>query len=158
MPENAYMPSPCIGICSTTFGDAICRGCKRYSHEIVHWNQYDFATKQIVWQRLENNRVNILSSAIIISNQQTLEKQLIDKQISFNHQQSPYWWAFDLLRVLAKASEPSHPKRRLIQAGLTLTAESQHHSIQSLYNHLNDRLYQLSQAQYERQNQLLNLS
>ncbi|MCZ6890305.1 MAG: DUF1289 domain-containing protein, partial [Gammaproteobacteria bacterium] len=32
--------TPCIGICSTTYGDLVCRGCKRYAHEIVDWNRY----------------------------------------------------------------------------------------------------------------------
>ncbi|MEC9132488.1 MAG: DUF1289 domain-containing protein, partial [Pseudomonadota bacterium] len=22
-------PTPCVGICSTTYGDLVCRGCKR---------------------------------------------------------------------------------------------------------------------------------
>ncbi|MEM9624509.1 MAG: DUF1289 domain-containing protein, partial [Pseudomonadota bacterium] len=33
--------TPCVGICSTTYGDLVCRGCKRFAHEIVQWNAYD---------------------------------------------------------------------------------------------------------------------
>ena len=32
--------TPCLGICSTTFGDEVCKGCKRFAHEIVSWTKY----------------------------------------------------------------------------------------------------------------------
>jgi uncharacterized protein len=44
--------TPCIGICSTTYGDMICRGCKRFAHEIVAWNGYTDDQRERVWQRL----------------------------------------------------------------------------------------------------------
>jgi len=44
--------TPCVGICSTTYGDLVCRGCKRFAHEIVQWNGYDGEQQERVWQRL----------------------------------------------------------------------------------------------------------
>ena len=44
--------SPCIGICSTTYGDLVCRGCKRFAHEIVGWNGYRDSQRDLVWSRL----------------------------------------------------------------------------------------------------------
>ena len=44
--------TPCIGICSTTYGDLVCRGCKRFAHEIVGWNGYQDAQRDLVWARL----------------------------------------------------------------------------------------------------------
>ena len=44
--------TPCIGICSTTYGDLICRGCKRFAHEIVAWNSYTGEQRDRVWHRL----------------------------------------------------------------------------------------------------------
>ena len=44
--------TPCIGVCSTVFGDTVCRGCRRFSHEVVHWNGYTNEEKRIVWKRL----------------------------------------------------------------------------------------------------------
>ena len=32
--------TPCIGVCSTGIGDAVCRGCKRFTHEVIDWNGY----------------------------------------------------------------------------------------------------------------------
>lgn len=45
--------TPCIGLCSTVYGDAVCRGCKRYDDEIIAWNGYDEARKGAVMQRLD---------------------------------------------------------------------------------------------------------
>lgn len=44
--------TPCIGICSTTYGDLVCRGCKRFAHEIVQWNAFDAEQRGAVWRRL----------------------------------------------------------------------------------------------------------
>lgn len=44
--------SPCIGVCSTTYGDFVCRGCKRFAHEVVAWNQFNEAQRNRVWDRL----------------------------------------------------------------------------------------------------------
>jgi predicted Fe-S protein YdhL (DUF1289 family) len=44
--------TPCVGICSTTYGDLVCRGCNRFAHEIVAWNGYSDDQRSRVWQRL----------------------------------------------------------------------------------------------------------
>ena len=41
-----------MGVCSTTYGDLVCRGCKRYAHEIVGWNGYSDNQRDRVWTRL----------------------------------------------------------------------------------------------------------
>lgn len=48
--------TPCIGICSTTYGDLICRGCKRFAHEIVAWNGYTPEQQERVRERLRTLR------------------------------------------------------------------------------------------------------
>lgn len=44
--------TPCVGTCSTTYGDLVCRGCKRFAHEIVQWNAFDREQRRVVWERL----------------------------------------------------------------------------------------------------------
>lgn len=44
--------SPCVGICSTTFGDDICYGCKRTYLEVIQWNTMNDHEKDKVNQRL----------------------------------------------------------------------------------------------------------
>ena len=45
--------TPCVGICSTTYGDLVCRGCKRFAHEVVAWNGYEETQREAVWRRLQ---------------------------------------------------------------------------------------------------------
>ena len=45
--------TPCAGRCSTTFGDNVCRGCRRFSHEIIHWNSYTPEQQLSIWTRLD---------------------------------------------------------------------------------------------------------
>ena len=45
--------TPCIGVCSTGIGDAVCRGCKRFAHEVIDWNGYSQAQKQAIDARLD---------------------------------------------------------------------------------------------------------
>lgn len=45
--------SPCVGYCSTTFGDDICKGCKRTWREVDNWNTMTMAEREVVWLRLE---------------------------------------------------------------------------------------------------------
>ena len=66
-------PTPCVGICSTTYGDLVCRGCKRYAHEIVQWNGYDEAQQQLVWQRLKSMRDEVLGQVVECVDQQRFQ-------------------------------------------------------------------------------------
>jgi predicted Fe-S protein YdhL (DUF1289 family) len=44
--------APCIAICSTSQGDAICKGCGRSFDEVQHWPAYSPAQKRGVWRRI----------------------------------------------------------------------------------------------------------
>ena len=57
--------TPCVGICSTTYGDLVCRGCKRFAHEIVQWNGYDATQQDAVRERLTQLRDEILEALIV---------------------------------------------------------------------------------------------
>lgn len=56
--------TPCIGTCSTTYGDLVCRGCKRFAHEIVQWNGFDQGQRQVVWQRLLELRAGAVATVL----------------------------------------------------------------------------------------------
>ena len=53
--------TPCIGVCSTALGDDVCRGCKRYSHEVIDWNSYTDKQKQIIDERLDGFLIQVVS-------------------------------------------------------------------------------------------------
>lgn len=44
--------APCIAICSTSQGDAVCKGCGRTFDEVQHWPGYTPAQKRAVWRRI----------------------------------------------------------------------------------------------------------
>ncbi len=49
----ASMPdAPCIAICSTSQGDAVCKGCGRTEHEVQHWPAMSPFAKRAVWRRI----------------------------------------------------------------------------------------------------------
>lgn len=52
--------TPCIGLCSTVYGDIVCRGCKRYDFEIIAWNGYAEGQKLAVMQRLDTLLAQIM--------------------------------------------------------------------------------------------------
>ncbi len=44
--------TPCIAICSTAQGDALCKGCGRTEREVQDWPQLDPVHKREVWHRI----------------------------------------------------------------------------------------------------------
>ncbi len=44
--------TPCIAICSTSQGDAICKGCGRSFEEVRHWTDMRPAQKRATWRRI----------------------------------------------------------------------------------------------------------
>ena len=46
--------APCIAICSTSQGDAECKGCGRSFEEVQHWTAYSPTTKRAVWRRIQH--------------------------------------------------------------------------------------------------------
>ena len=44
--------APCIAICSTSQGDAVCKGCGRSFDEVQRWTAFGPADKRAVWRRI----------------------------------------------------------------------------------------------------------
>jgi uncharacterized protein len=44
--------APCIAICSTSQGDAVCRGCGRTFDEVQNWPVLTPAEKRATWRRI----------------------------------------------------------------------------------------------------------
>ena len=44
--------APCIAICSTSQGDAMCKGCGRSFEEVQHWPAMTPGEKRVVWRRI----------------------------------------------------------------------------------------------------------
>ena len=138
------MLSPCIGICSTTYGDEICRGCKRFSHEVTSWIKYTDSEKDNVNRRLQKFKKLILSDKFSIIDEQLLRKSLDDAKIMYNDKLEPICWLFDLFRALSQES------LKLSSLGIALKPSYSKHSISELKELINKEFFELSTAHYQR--------
>ena len=91
--------TPCIGICSTTsLGDSVCRGCRRYSFEVISWNSYGYEEKKAVLTRIEKLVSQIFENKFHIQSENTLQSELKRFNVPFDPQLSPYCWLHNLFK------------------------------------------------------------
>ena len=135
--------TPCVGVCSTVFGDQVCRGCKRFHHEVIEWNGYTDIQKETVWNRLESLKVLIMKSKIFIENQVLLRSQLDSLKISYYDKVDPYCWVFDLIK------QASQSINDLSEFGLKPLFESDLELVE-LKRLIEEELFTLSDAHYQR--------
>ena len=77
MEEKIIKRTPCIGVCSTTYGDDICRGCRRFRHEITSWINYSDLEKNIINRRLEKFKIIVLEEKFLVSDLDKFKNGLI---------------------------------------------------------------------------------
>ena len=136
-------PTPCIGVCSTTFGDVVCRGCRRYLHEIVDWNRYGDEAKRLVWVRLETLLAQVLPAYFRIDDPALLLARMTELKLDTRNPEAPWSLLLALLRAGGR-QEPALEDfgvRRLDRTQRTLA---------ELREHINGELYQLACAYYEK--------
>ena len=138
--------TPCIGICSTTsFGDPICRGCKRFSHEVIHWNTFTEPQKQAVQARINLFTTQLMSNKFRIVSQSKLEQVLQDFRVFYDPDLSPYFWLHQLLQ------KHLHRLRGgLGEIGVELLPQWQGRDVRDLLLLINDELHVLSEAHHQR--------
>lgn len=91
--------TPCIGICSTTsVGDRICRGCKRFAFEVIDWNGYTDEEKQAVLDRVESLAQPIVEARFIIRSPEKLAAGMKQWAVPYNPAMSPAIWLHNLLK------------------------------------------------------------
>lgn len=137
------VPTPCVGICSTTFGDVVCRGCRRYLHEVIDWNRYSDSQKRLIWQRLDALLEQVLPMAFRIDDAALLREKLAFYRIPFRSDGSPWVLLYALLRSAAK-QEPD-----LAEFGVTRLDRSELR-LGALRERLNGDMHALAAAYYEK--------
>ena len=133
--------TPCLGICSTTFGDEVCKGCKRFAHEIVSWTKYSEGEREIVNDRLEKFKIQILQHRFAITDKNLFESMLEEKAINFNHSLDPLTWIFDLFR--AAGSQTFDISNFGIKSLVQFNPKT-------IRDEINNELLELSEAHHER--------
>lgn len=136
--------TPCVGLCSTVYGDLVCRGCKRFHHEVVNWNLYGEEEKRAVWRRLESLLVQVVAAKLEVFDAGLLRGQLEQRQIRFVAQQSPYCWAYQLIARGARMIQ------QLDAYGIVLLPEFRDSSLPELRDAIDREYFLLSEAHYQR--------
>lgn len=139
--------TPCLGICTTTFGDEVCKGCKRFSHEIVSWTKYSLEEREIINTRLEKFKIQILQDRFKIINKELFSSNLDQMGINFNHSLNPLTWIFDLFRATGSQAID------LSRLGIESRAQFDFKNIKDI---LNKELLDLSEAHHGRYFKKLN--
>lgn len=91
--------SPCVGLCSTTLGDPVCRGCQRTDTEIGEWMALSVEQRARRIEQLDALRERVAGRFLRVDDEACLEGQLRRHRIRFRPEQPPLSRAVELLRV-----------------------------------------------------------
>ena len=135
--------TPCIGVCSTVFGDEVCRGCKRFQNEVIDWNGYQDSQKIAVLSRLESLKTQIMESKISIVNKKLLQNQLDTLDIKYVIDDNPFCWVFDLLRQASQSIDSLQDFGVVLKGGVE-------NNLFELKKVIESELFSLSEAHFQR--------
>lgn len=137
------VPTPCVGICSTTYGDTVCRGCRRYLHEIIDWNRYSADQKRLIWRRLDGLLAQILPRYFDIQDAEQLKQQMLLRQIRLREDGNPWSWLHLLLK---------NASRQITDLSLfgVVRLDTSGMSLYELKELANEELHTLASAYYDR--------
>lgn len=88
-------PHPCIGRCSTSLGDYICKGCHRTAQEVIGWNGYTREQKIVIIERLDSAkrkaRISELANKFI--------RNRSDEEIARRFKKCRNKWVWDIVDI-----------------------------------------------------------
>lgn len=136
--------TPCIGVCSTGIGDTVCRGCKRFAHEVIDWNGYSREEKLVIDQRLASFLSMCVANRCRIVDHKLLNWQLEVQKIRYQPHHDPYCHVFAMLK--AGASQITDPE----QFGFEIMPGFRHLPLSVLRDEIDEEFWILSSAHYDR--------
>ena len=134
--------TPCIGICSTTYGDEVCRGCKRFSYEIINWNSFSPEEKEAIWKRLEKLNTQIMSSRVKIFDSKLMNEGIKKYRLRVKDDLNDSSKAFEIIKQVSESFED------LMDFGIELFNREK--SLKDLKEDIEIELYTLSKAHYSK--------
>lgn len=136
--------TPCIGVCSTGIGDSVCRGCKRFSHEVIAWNSYTPEQKRIIDRRLWGFMSQCVSNKLRVTDATLLRWQLQTQNVRYVAHHDEYCWLFSLLK--AGAGQIERPEA----FGFEVDLRYRSLPLTELRDLIDSEFLLLSQAHYDR--------
>lgn len=137
------LDTPCIGICSTVYGDEVCRGCKRHFKEIIEWNGLHLDIRETIWKRLNTQAELVLRNQLIITNEPLFLKSLSQYQVIQSPKHSRAFLILLLIRQAA-ADISSHSDWTRLGLSPNLSPEEIAFSPLDLMKHLDSDFYNKS--------------
>lgn len=136
--------TPCIGVCSTSIGDSVCRGCKRFVHEIIGWNGFSPEQKLLVDRRLEAFLTQIVQTRFDLVDEALLKRQITLQQVRVLEHRNSWCQLFEFVR--AGASQIREP----VRYGFQVLPNHRHISLVQLCHAIDEEFWTLSSAHFER--------
>lgn len=136
--------TPCIGVCSTGIGDAVCRGCKRFCHEVIDWNGYTPQQKKIVDKRLSGFLSQCVSNKLQVTDKALLQWQLNVQQLAYNESHDEYCWVYSLIKAGGSQITDSN------EYGFIVDRVYHDVALTELREMIDTEFFILSEAHYER--------
>ena len=143
-PSLKPVKTPCIGVCSTSIGDTVCRGCKRFVHEIIGWNGFSNAQKQIIDRRLESFLTQIVQTRFDIVDEDLLRRMIGLQQIRVSSHRNSWCQLFELVRAGASQIRDTG------QYGFRVLPNHRHTGLVQLGHDIDQEFWTLSSAHFER--------
>jgi predicted Fe-S protein YdhL (DUF1289 family) len=127
--------TPCVGICSTIYGDNICRGCKRTYTEVIDWNGYADTQKTELLSRLSTQIHTLTQTYLTVTDARLLQQKCDRFDVNYREHETPYCWAYALLR------DGADKIKDLAKYGITAHENYGTLTPEKLFEHLDDDLY-----------------
>ncbi|WP_096085768.1 DUF1289 domain-containing protein [Agaribacterium haliotis] len=136
--------SPCVGICSTGIGDSVCRGCKRYMHEVIDWNSYSAEQQHTIVARLSELIRQVAEPLVDIYDKTALQQGLDYQKIRYDKHAGAYLWLHELLQVGSASLVSLEP------FGCRVRPAHKGRSLSDIKQQIDSDFYTLSEVHYER--------
>ncbi|TNX93407.1 DUF1289 domain-containing protein [Acinetobacter radioresistens] len=131
--------TPCAGRCSTVFGDQVCRGCRRFNHEVIQWNTYTVEERMAVWQRLDAQLDQILVPMLPMAQLAQVEEFVLSKRVRLLENATQGRKLYHALKICEKN------KNLAEESGLGISADQ----IKPLWQLFEQKVLALAKASYE---------
>lgn len=131
--------TPCAGRCSTVFGDAVCRGCRRFNHEVIHWNTYSLDQQSVIWHRLDAQLDQILLPLLPFATHEKVEAFILSKRVRVREDASRGRKLYHALKVCEKN------KNFTAESGLGILPEQ----VKPIWQEFERRVLALATASYD---------
>ena len=122
----------------------MCRGCKRFAHEVINWNSYTSEQQRIIDGRLSGFLSQCVANKLRVTDKALLQWQLSVQQIAFVSSHDEYCWVFTLLK--AGASQIDDPQAY----GIEIDIAYRQLALPALRDLIDQEFFALSQAHYDR--------